>query len=189
MHQICYEQNLHAFPITHFFSPVDHKPIFLKVGSLRVKEGSKQNKTKGPNHDLVDLDLNFCWSFDFVKISVCVYVCVCPCVSSRKTSFPVDWKLLVKEHIANIGIPKDFFFLDTMIIGNLKICHFLCLQTSLLCIMGELAGGGSMAKAIDIRDMWHMTCDHYRWQMTHDMSGSVYFFFCIGATICTCKEL
>ena len=29
------------------------------------------------------------------------------CVPSRKTWFPVDWRLLVEEHIANIGIPLD----------------------------------------------------------------------------------
>ena len=35
------------------------------------------------------------------KLSVCV------CVQSRKPRFPVDWRLMDKEDIANIGIPLD----------------------------------------------------------------------------------
>ena len=32
---------------------------------------------------------------------------VCVFAPSRKTSFTVDWRLLVEERIANIGIPLD----------------------------------------------------------------------------------
>ena len=56
-------------------------------------------------------------------------LCVCLSVSLRKPRFLVDWRLLVEECIANIGIPLD-----------------------VLCIMGELAGGGSVALAVSISD-------------------------------------
>ena len=77
---------------------------------------------------------------------------MCVFVTSRKTCFPVDWRLLVKEHIANIGI-----LLDILCFGCFD--DFLCfdifwvfgsLQTSLLCIMGELAGGGFLDMAVGV---------------------------------------
>ena len=34
---------------------------------------------------------------------------VCLCVPLRKTRFPVDWRLLVKECIANISVPLNVF--------------------------------------------------------------------------------
>ena len=34
-------------------------------------------------------------------------VCACLCVPSQKNCFPVDWRHLVEERIANIGIPLD----------------------------------------------------------------------------------
>ena len=37
----------------------------------------------------------------------CVYKCLC--VPLKKTRFPVDWRLLVSERVANIGIPLDIF--------------------------------------------------------------------------------
>ena len=79
------------------------------------------------------------------------------------------------------------------------------LQTSWLCIMGELAGGGSVAVAVGISDMWQVTCN--TWHMTHDMKHmthetlhifsiifyllimSVYICFGIGATIRTRQEI
>ena len=33
-------------------------------------------------------------------------------VPLRKTRFPVDWRILVEERVANIGIPLDLFFYD-----------------------------------------------------------------------------
>ena len=44
---------------------------------------------------------------DSVSNSRCPLV-VCLCVPSRKPRFPLDYRLLVKERIANIGIPLDF---------------------------------------------------------------------------------
>ena len=74
-------------------------------------------------------------------------------VPLRKPRFQVDWILLVKECIANIGIPLDIF----------KFLAFQCffcvwtffwvlgsLRTSLLCMMEELAGGGSVAGAVAV---------------------------------------
>ena len=36
-------------------------------------------------------------------------MCVCLPVPLQKTHFPVDWRLLVEEQIAYIGIPLDVF--------------------------------------------------------------------------------
>ena len=59
---------------------------------------------------------------------------------------------MVKERIANIGIPLDvlpFCFLNFF----LAFCFFGgSLQTSLLCIVGELAGEWSVAVAVGISD-------------------------------------
>ena len=64
----------------------------------------------------------------------------CVFVQSRKTCFPEDWRLLVKERIANIGIPLD-------ILGFLSFLWvFGSLRTSLLSIMGELSGGGGTSE-------------------------------------------
>ena len=49
--------------------------------------------------------------------------------------------LLVKERIANIGIPLDIF----------AVSIIFCI-TSLLGIMRELAGGGSLAVAVGVSD-------------------------------------
>ena len=37
-------------------------------------------------------------------------LCVCLCVPSRKTRFPVDWRLLDKDHIANIDMSLTQFW-------------------------------------------------------------------------------
>ena len=70
-----------------------------------------------------------------------------PSVPLPKPRFPADGRLPVKECIANIGIPLDFFGF---------FCHFndFCwsLQTSLLCIIGELAEAGSVAVAVGVSE-------------------------------------
>ena len=67
-------------------------------------------------------------------------------VPSLKTRFLVNLRLLVKEHRANIGIPLDTFgfcyFSDFFPLKFLRV--LISLQTSLLCIVGKLAGGGSV---------------------------------------------
>ena len=55
----------------------------------------------------------FSHSLGRFSLSVAMSVsCVCVCVSapSRKTLFPVNWRLLVDECIANRGIPLNIFF-------------------------------------------------------------------------------
>ena len=45
-----------------------------------------------------------------------------------ETRFLVDWRLLVEERIANIGIPLDFFsflFVVSMVFRNLNVLFFL----------------------------------------------------------------
>ena len=66
--------------------------------------------------------------------------------------------------------------------------------TSLQCIMGELAGGGSVAVAVGFSDRWQVKCD--MWHLTPDASFfvvgpflSVSVLFGIGATIRTRREI
>ena len=66
------------------------------------------------------------------------------CVPSRKTHYWMDWRLSVKEHIANIGIHLEIFVISLF-------------ANQLMCIMGELAGGGSVAVAVAISDTQHVT--------------------------------
>ena len=67
----------------------------------------------------------------------------------------MDLRLLVKEGIANIGIPLDIFcrFLVLMNFEVLIFCVLGSLQTSVLCIVGELAGEGYEAVAVGVSDM------------------------------------
>ena len=70
-----------------------------------------------------------------------------------------------------------------MIFWNLIIFFVFCLwQTSLLCIVGEPAGGWSVAAAVGVDDVRQVIRD--RWHMKRDL-----FPFFIGATICTCQEI
>ena len=55
---------------------------------------------------------------------------------------------MVKEHIANIGIPLDGFVVLRMFCNLRFCCVFGSLQTSLLGKVGELARGGSVAVAV-----------------------------------------
>ena len=57
-------------------------------------------------------------------------LCVCLSVPSQKTRFLVDWRLLVKECIASIGIPLDFF--RFLIFDLFSVLNF-CLGISALC--------------------------------------------------------
>ena len=72
---------------------------------------------------------------------------------SRKTRLPVDWRLLVEERIDNLDIPLDIFeFVVSVVFCALKCFRVLgSLQTSLLCIMGELERGGSLAVGVSYR--------------------------------------
>ena len=83
-------------------------------------------------------------------------LCLCLCVPSRKTYFQVDWILLVKERIANIGKPLDMFWV--FVVSMIFLCFeknkyfFGSLQTNLLGIVGELAGAGSVDVAVGVSD-------------------------------------
>ena len=130
---------------------------------------------------------------------------MCVCVPSRKICFPMDWRLLVEEHIANIGIPLDhfgFLVLRIFLRFYFTLLSFLSLRASLLYIIGELPWGGSVAVAVGFSDrwqvsrkMWHLTPD--RWHMTfifililiHFSFLSVSVCFGISATIRTRQEL
>ena len=92
---------------------------------------------------------------------------VCRCLETR---FSVDCRLLVKESIANIGIPLDISVFLTCQCVFWRFDFFLgfcVLQTSLLCIEGEVSGVGSVAVAIGVTvelhyttcEMWHVTGD------------------------------
>ena len=77
-----------------------------------------------------------------------------PSVDNRNRQ---SWRSLVKECIAHIKQLRITFFWSVLMIFSFKYLVFGSLQTSLLCIMGELAGGGSVA--VGISDSWYVTCD------------------------------
>ena len=68
----------------------------------------------------------------------------------------MDWRLLVNERVVIIAIPLYVFafcgFNDLLRFGNI-FCSLGSLQTSQLCVVSELAGGGSVAVAYGISDM------------------------------------
>ena len=70
---------------------------------------------------------------------------------------------------------------------------FGSLQTILLCIVGKLAGGGSVAVAVGVSDMCQVTGDtqHMQAGYTRDLRYSIYIYIhiYIGANICTCQEI
>ena len=92
-----------------------------------------------------------------------------------KPHFPVDWRLLVEERIANNWHNwrfQDFAF--SMIFWDFDIfLGFWSWQTSLLCLAEEIAGGRSVAVAVGVSDMWQVTCKTglvtcYTWHVTSD---------------------
>ena len=103
----------------------------------------------------------------------------CECSIIKETHFLVDLRLLVKEGIADIGIPLDTFgFLPFQWLSAFVFFWFLgSLQTSLLCIIGELAW------------VWGCCCWRYtgdRWQVTQDtchlqMTGDKWNFFLLSS--------
>ena len=57
----------------------------------------------------------------------------------------------MEKRIANIDIPLEVLFFFLLI--SMIYFHFLWfLQTSLLCIIGELAGEDSVAEAVSVSD-------------------------------------
>ena len=93
----------------------------------------------------------------------------CMSVSSPKTRFQVDWRLLVEEHIAYIGILLHIFCLSLWWFFTLAIFFpwvLGSLQTSLLCIIGQLTWVESVSVADGLSDRWQVTCTTL--QVTHD---------------------
>ena len=83
------------------------------------------------------------------SLKVAMSAChVCVCVTSRKPPFAVDWRLLIEECIADIEKTsrKFWFFTVSMNIAG-------PLQSSLLCITGDLTGVGYEAVAVGFNDM------------------------------------
>ena len=91
---------------------------------------------------------------------------MCVFVPSPKTRFQVDWRLLVKERIPNIGITIGILGFDDFF--QWFFFGFWVFATSLLCKMGELAGrvfcGFSCWRWHMTFDTWHLTCD--TWTIT-----------------------
>ena len=73
----------------------------------------------------------------------------------------MDWRLLVKERIVNIGIPLDISgfccFNDFLYLEYFLGFGFLPNQPTVH--MGELAGGGSAAVAVGVSDRCKVTCN------------------------------
>ena len=110
---------------------------------------------------------------------------------------------------------SSFLLFENMNSKSLTECHgvlkwcpvaqaiFFCfLQNMLLCIMGKLVCGGSVAVAVAFgasdrwqmtRKKWHVTCD--RWPATHDIFLSYFNFlsvsvhFVVGATSRTRRKI
>ena len=130
---------------------------------------------------------------------------VCLSINVLKPCFTVDWIHLVKECIANIDIHLDIFAVLPFQWFVLKKFQVLgSLQTCLLCIVGELAEGGSVAVAVSVTHetqnvksyTWHVTC--HTWHLTPDTWYYSKFFpsilfvsvcFSIGTTICPHWEI
>ena len=79
---------------------------------------------------------------------------VCCCLSivpSGGDLKRVNWRLLVKERIDKVSILRTVFLKVLMIVGVFNLFLFFWfgfLSNSLLCIVGELARGGSVADAV-----------------------------------------
>ena len=82
-------------------------------------------------------------------------------VSSVNDRNQESWRLLVKESIVNIAKLRTPFFE-----------HFNVFYVSKKLNSG-VAGGASVAMAVDFRDIWHYTFEMWQvtgdtWQVTHD---------------------
>ena len=67
----------------------------------------------------------------------------------------MDWRPLVEGRIANIGLPPHnftFFFSFNIFVSQFFF-GFVVSQTSLMCLMGWLEGGASVAVAVGVSGM------------------------------------
>ena len=82
-------------------------------------------------------------------------MCVLVFVPLGKTRVPVDWRVLVKDNFDKVFILLDVFCfccLNDFWQFDFFLFLFFYLQPGLLCLMGELAGGGSVAVAVSVCD-------------------------------------
>ena len=92
----------------------------------------------------------------------------------------MDWRLLIKDFCGFLQF-QWFFSLNFCVV-------FGSLQTSLLCIMGESAGEGSVAVAVGVSDRWHVTHDKCNvkrdmWHLTHGTPFCFSFPFLSVSTV------
>ena len=100
---------------------------------------------------------------------------VCLSVRVWKPRFPEDWRFLVEECFANIGI---FGFLTLLWYYDFKKTIGLVgsFQTRLLCIVWELAGGVvAVAMAVGVSDRWQVALN--MWHVKPDIWHLALFFF------------
>ena len=95
-------------------------------------------------------------SADSVIELQCPCVCMSVCRDVVKHPFRSLWRFLVKGHIANIGMQWHnllvLCFDDILSFSNFRVFfEVILLWASLLWIMGELAGGGSVAVGVSDR--------------------------------------
>ena len=95
-------------------------------------------------------------------------------VPSWKPSLPLDLRLLVEEHISNITIHFQVFAFWWFFWGGF-FRFFGSLRTMLLCIVGELAGGGIITVAVGVSDRWQVT--RHTWHLTSDTWHLFIWFF------------
>ena len=72
----------------------------------------------------------------------------------------MDWLLLVEESVVNIGIPLDMLVLFKTFSKTCVYDFFWFFETfqhSLLCLVGELSVGGSVAVAVGNSDRLQLT--------------------------------
>ena len=92
---------------------------------------------------------------------------------SKRTEWP-SGQLLLPVFLCFLRIGPQTNFRGVSIIFLLKIRVFGSLQTNLLSMVGELAGGGSAALAVDSNDIWQVTGDTQHltgdtWHVTGEM--------------------
>ena len=116
-----------------------------------------------------------------VAMSVCMSVCLS--VTIQNAHFRMSWRLLVEGLIASIGLQwHNFLFL--FLFQWFFCCVFqlvLVFWASLLWIMGELAGGGSLAVAVGVSDSWRATC--YYPHLSRDSLSPVCTIFLLSGNI------
>ena len=85
-------------------------------------------------------------------------------------------------------LPRNF--LDFFVFAT--HCWWVLVHISssiLVCILGELAGGGFEVVAVGVSDMWHATRDTLHLTPFFFLFLFIYQKNCTGANICTCRPI